>query len=141
MQPLLRNLLFVSTIVVAVAVFAGIASAQLIMNEGGFVVTDLGASVGAKKIECSPGGIWGDYVYIADSGGDLIERVDFADVVTLFATLTPGSFPVGLAFGPGPGSNFGDFLYVSNYSANEIVRIDPSGNVFPFTPMASPSST
>jgi hypothetical protein len=113
--------------------FPRTAGAQLTMTESGFTVTDLGSSVGAKGITCSPGGIWGDYVYIADSGGSLIERIDFYDVPSLFATLPGGSFPVGIDFGPGPGANFGNFLYIANYASSTIVKIDPAGTVFPFS--------
>jgi hypothetical protein len=123
----------VSLSVLLALVSFGSANAQLTLLESGFTIEDLGSSVGAKKIECSPGGIWGDYVYVADSGGDFIERIDLTGFVTVFATLDPGSFPVGIAFGPGPGSNFGDFLYVSNFGLSEIEKIDQFGNVSLFT--------
>jgi hypothetical protein len=92
--------------------------------------------VGAKGIECSPGGIWGDYVYVADSNGGTIERIDFADNVTLFASGL--NFPVGMDFGPGPGASFGDFLYVADFFGNVISRVDSSGVVTPFAVMTSP---
>ena len=51
----------------------GSALAQLVVVEPGFTVTTLPPGVGAKGIECSPGGIWGDYVYVGDSSGGTIE--------------------------------------------------------------------
>jgi hypothetical protein len=68
--------------------------AQLVVQERGFDVTTLAPGVGAKGIECSPGGIWGDFVYVADSNGGVIETIDFADNVSLFASGL--SFPVGI---------------------------------------------
>ena len=35
---------------------------------------DVAAAVGLDEEEGTVGGIWGDYVYIADSVGDLVER-------------------------------------------------------------------
>ncbi len=108
----------------------------LTVAEPGFTVTVFPPAInaGAKGLRCSPGGVWGDYVYVAESGspGGLIDRIDFFDNVTTFASGL--EFPVGMDFGPGPASTFGDFLYVADYSSgDEIVRIDPTGTVFPFT--------
>lgn len=104
------------------------ASAEdLTLHESGFVVTQLPDGVGAKQVECSPGGVWGDFVYIADSGGNAVERIDPGNVVSIFASGGGLSFPAGLAFGPGPGANFGNFLYVTNFSNSTISKIDPSG--------------
>ncbi len=115
------------------------AHAQLTLNESGFDVTDLGSSTGAKGVECSPGGIWGDYIYIADSVGDKIERIDFADNMTIFATLDPNSFPVGMTWGPGPGSNFGDFMFVAAYSGNKVLKITSTGTGSTFITISLPS--
>jgi hypothetical protein len=134
-----------SATTLVLALFAALAflapaapRAQLTIMESGFDVTDLGSSVGAKGIECSPGGVWGDYIYVADSGGNVLERIDYFDIASLFATLASGSFPVGLAFGPGPGSNFGDFLYVCNFGTSVVEKVDPSGTVFPFASITGP---
>ncbi len=109
----------------------------LTVAEPGFSVTVFPPAVnaGAKGLRCSPGGVWGDYVYVAESGspGGLIDRIDFFDNVTTFASGL--SFPVGMDFGPGPAGGFGDFLYVADYSVgDQIVRIDPTGTIFAFTP-------
>lgn len=132
------------TFAVVLAAVAGLivnapASAQITMNEGGFTVTDLGGSTGAKGVHCSPGGIWGDYIYIADSAFNQIERVDFFDSAALFATMPFNAFPVGMDFGPGPGSNFGDYLYVACYGISEIDRVTPTGTVSAFASIPSPS--
>jgi len=114
------------------------AGAQITVMEAGYSVTDLGGSVGAKGIECSPGGVWGDYMYVGDSVGDRVERIDFFGTSSTFAPLAPNAFPVGLEFGPGPAANFGDYLYVTDYGLSDIVKIDPTGTVTPFT-VAVPS--
>jgi len=107
----------------------GTARAQLTMNESGFDVTVLGSATGPKGAVCSPGGVWGDYVYVGDSSGNAIERIDFADVASLFAMGTPDiQFPVGMVFGPGPASDFGTYLYVASYGSGRITRLDPTGS-------------
>ncbi len=104
------------------------ARAQPVLHEAGFTVTDLGGGLGPKGVACSPGGIWGDYIYFSDSVGNLVERVDFFDVGSIFASGLPAiDFPVGLAFGPGPALDFGDYLYVGSYGSGQITRIDPVG--------------
>jgi|GEM_PF-7059101 len=113
------------------------ASAQPVLHEAGFTVTPLGSGLGPKGVACSPGGVWGDYIYFSDSVGNLIERVDFFDVGTSFASGLPDiDFPVGLAFGPGPANTFGTFLYVGSYGSNQITRVDPSGTTSLFAPFA-----
>jgi hypothetical protein len=113
----------------------------LTVIEPGFTVTDLGPGLGGKGLRCSPGGVWGDYVYVADSNAvaGLIERVDFFDNMSVFATGL--SFPVGMDFGPGPAGDFGTYLYVAEYtdSGGMISRITPAGTVasFAFYPNAS----
>lgn len=98
------------------------------MVESGFDVTDLGDSSGPKGAVCSPGGVWGNYVYVGESNGNAIERIDFADNVSFFAGGAPDiAFPVGMVFGPGPASTFGTFLYVASYGSGRITRVDPSG--------------
>jgi hypothetical protein len=107
----------------------------LVMNESGFTVTDLGAGPGAKGLRCSPGGVWGDYVYVAlsFSGGGIIERIDFFDNVSVFTSTM--NFPVGMEFGPGPAGTFGNFLYVANFGAGGSIRkVDPSGVVSSWVP-------
>ena len=118
--------------VIFVLCFAGPALTQdvLTMAEPGFTVTDLGAGPGAKGLTCSPGGIWGDYIYVAVSSSSMgiIERIDFFDNPSVFATGM--DFPVGMAFGPGPAGGFGDFLYVADFSvAGAIRKVDQFGNV------------
>lgn len=140
MQPLKTVTSIVTVLALACTLLApGAARAQLDIQETGFTVTDLGSSNGAKGVECSPGGIWGDFIYIADSIGDRVERVDFSDNMFLFSTLAPGAFPVGMAFGPGPGSNFGDFLYVACYGIHEVVKITPTGTASTFAAISAPS--
>lgn len=102
------------------------AFGQLVMVESGFKTEELPPGVGAKEIECSPGGIWGPYVYVADSSAGKIERIDFNDNVSVFATGC--NFPRGLAFGPGPGNDFGDFLFVGERFGNRISKLDVLGN-------------
>lgn len=121
-------------IVIAISMIANTASAQLVVLEPGFQVVTLPTGVGAKGIECSPGGIWGDFVYVADSSAGMIERIDFSDNVTTFATGL--GFPVGMDFGPGPAANFGNFLYVAN-NLGDISRVDTSGAVTSFTPFSN----
>ena len=74
---------------------AGAAVAEdLTIIEPGFVSTQLPDGAGAKQVECSPGGVWGDFVYVADSGGNAVERIDPSNVVSVFASgggLTDGS--------------------------------------------------
>jgi hypothetical protein len=111
------------------------ASAQLTILEPGFTVTDLGEGVGPKQVECSPGGVWGDFVYVADV--NRVERIDYNDNAAGFAAGL--NFPVGLAFGPGPAANFGDYLYVCDVGDNTICRVDPLGQLYPFTTFSAPS--
>lgn len=106
------------------------------VSEPGFTVTPFGPGVGAKGIECSPGGVWGDYLYVSDSAVGAVERVDFFDNSTTFATGL--GFPVGGAFGPGKANDFGDFFYVADFGFDQVSRIDPLGNVSPFTSIANP---
>ena len=89
------------------------AQAQFVIQESGFTVTTIAQSIVQPfAIECSPGGVWGDYIYAADwgGGGGTITRIDFSGNVTPFASGL--NSPVGIEFGPGSASNFGDFLYV-----------------------------
>lgn len=114
-------------------------SGPLIVTEGGFCVTELDPGFGAKGGECSPGGIWGDYVYFGDSVGNVIDRVDFFDAMFPFASGPPNiSFPVGLVFGPGPASTFGDYLYVASYSSSQISRVTPAGVTSFFASLPAP---
>ena len=133
----MRTQLALCTCLTAAVAAHAPASAQLIVVQPGFQVTTLGQSVGAKQLECSPGGVWGSYVYAADSNGGLIERIDFADNVSLFAS--GFTFPVGLEFGPGPAASFGDFLYVADPFGGLVSRVDTSGVVTPFAPLAAPT--
>ncbi len=120
--------LAVSAVLVS-CITPGTASAQFTLNESGFDVTVLGTSTGPKGAACSPGGVWGDYVYIDDSSGDAVERIDFADDPSPFASGAPDiQFPVGMAFGPGPANDFGTYLYVASYGSGRITRLDPSGS-------------
>ena len=89
----------------------GTALAQFDLEEAGFTLTTLepptGEAGGPKGVSCSPGGIWGDYVYVAVSSfsDGAIERIDYADNITPFATGL--NFPVGMEFGPGPAGGCG----------------------------------
>jgi len=117
-----------------------VASAQFTLNESGFDVTSLGNGAGPKGAACSPGGVWGDYVYIGDSNGNAIERIDFFDNVSFFAGGAPDiAFPVGMDFGPGPASDFGAYLYVASYGSGQISRVDPAGTTSLFKVFASVS--
>lgn len=131
--------LVVVSVVFGAVLIPELAVAQLTVVESGFTVTTLPAGVGAKGIECSPGGIWGNFVYVADSSGGTIDRIDFSDNVTTFATGL--SFPVGMDFGPGPGGNFGNFIYVANFSDSTIKKVDSSGTVTAFASLLSPGDT
>jgi len=133
---MIRTLIALAALAFAAASFSP-AAAQLTVLPPGFNVKTLPPSVGTKQLECSPGGVWGNYVYAADSSGGAIERIDFADNVSLFASGL--NFPVGLEFGPGPGANFGTFLYVAEAFGGLISRVDTSGVVSPFAPMTAPS--
>jgi hypothetical protein len=120
----------VLAVAAGVVLIPGTASAQepFVLQESGFDVTDLGSSAGPKGAACSPGGVWGDYVYIGESSGNAVERIDFLDNVSLFASGSPDiDFPVGMAFGPGPANDFGTFLYVANYGSGRITRLDTFG--------------
>lgn len=122
------------TLICAAVLVGSPASAQLVVVEPGFDVTDLGSSSGPKGAECSPGGVWGPYVYIGESGGNAIEQLDFFNFATLFASGSPDiDFPVGMDFGPGPANDFGTFLFVASYGSGRITRLDPSGNPSLFT--------
>ncbi len=116
----------------AAAFAPGSASAQsanpFTVQEPGFTTTDLGATSGPKGAACSPGGVWGDYIYVSESSGDAIGRIDFSDAMSPFASGAPDiAFPVGITFGPGPLSNFGTYMYVASYSSGRITKVDPSG--------------
>ncbi len=124
----------------------GTALAQFELEEPGFTLTTLeapsGQPNGPKGVACSPGGTWGDYVYVAVSGSSAgaVERIDYADNITPFATGL--SFPVGMEFGPGPAGGFGNLMYVAEYTGGttgEISTIDSSGNVTSFAPYAGAS--
>lgn len=119
----------------AACLLSGSALAQgLTVVEPGFTVTDLGDGFGPKGATCSPGGVWGPYVYIAESNGDAVERIDFADNMTIFASGAPDiDFPVGIEFGPGPAADFGTYVYVASYESDRITRLDPSGTPSLFT--------
>lgn len=117
-----------------------VAPAQLTVLEPGFAVRTYAPSGGAKFLECSPGGVWGDFVYVADSAGDRVERIHPDGSMSLLANLAPGAFPVGLAFGPGPGNDFGQFVYCSDFGTGDIVKIDPAGTVTPFVSLTAPGS-
>jgi hypothetical protein len=112
------------------------AHAQLVVLESGFAVTPLTPGPGAMQVECSPGGVWGDYVYVANTQGGTIERIDFSDAITPFAG--PFAAPVGLAFGPGPGANFGTLLYVSDRGANATRKVTPAGVISSHASIATP---
>jgi hypothetical protein len=108
--------------------------------EPGFEVTDLGSGAGPKGAACSPGGVWGNYIYIGESNGNAVERIDFADNMTIFASGSPDiDFPVGMVFGPGPAADFGTYLYVASYGSGRITRLDPSGTPSLFLPFPSVS--
>jgi flagellar hook capping protein FlgD len=115
---------------------AGRAAAQLVLNDPNYAVIDLPSGVGAKGVECSPGGVWGNFVYIADSGAGTIDKLDFTDHMFPFASGL--SFPVGMEFGPGPGNNFGTYLYVASNAGNAIQRVTPAGVVSTFATMTGP---
>lgn len=136
-SPLQVTAIAAALVLLFVGTSPGLALAQLTVLESGFSVTTLPQGIGAKGIECSPGGMWGDYVYVADSSAGVIERIDFSNNVTLFASGL--NFPVGMDFGPGPGGNFGNFLYVANFGGSTVVKVDSSGTVSAFATMTSPA--
>ncbi len=102
-----------------------VAAAQHGVVEPGFAVTTLPSGGGALAIECSPGGIWGDFVYVSESFDGAIDRIDPNDQVSTFTSSL--DFPTGMTFGPGPGANFGNFLYVAQFDLNVITRVDTLG--------------
>lgn len=139
-QRRLHPILLVSLGLALAVLTSGRALAQVLdVQEPGFTVTNLANGAGPKGVRCSPGGVWGDYVYIADSGSSAgeIHRIDFFDNETLFATGL--SFPVGMDFGPGLAGDFGVFLYIAEYtdSGGAISRISPTGVVTPFASFPS----
>ena len=89
------------------------------------------------QIECSPGGVWGTYLYVGETGGT-IDRIDFSDARTPFAT--GFSLPMGIAFGPGAALNFGDFMYVSDNGANVTRKVTPAGVVSAHANITAPGS-
>ncbi len=111
-------------------------AAQLTVLEPGFAVKTYPAGVGAKYISCSPGGLWPDGVFFADSGAGVIEHLAPDDTMSIFAS--GFGFPAGMEFGPGPAALYGDFMYVADFSAGTISKVDPGGVVTPFTFVTSP---
>ncbi len=114
----------------------GSAAAALVLNDSNYAVIDLPPSVGAKGVECSPGGVWGNYVYVSDSNNGTVDKIDFTDHMLMYAM--GFDFPVGMAFGPGPAGTFGTYLYVANNGTDEILRVTPAGVVSPFATVTSP---
>ncbi len=124
------------SVVACVALFVSSVASQVTLLEPDFAVKTYPPSAGAKYITCSPGGIWPDGVFFADSGGGAIEHLAPDDTVSVFAGGL--GFPVGMEFGPGPGATFGDFLYVADFAANAIFTVDPGGVVVPFVGATAP---
>lgn len=127
------------TLLVALVVAAGstLTVAQtLTLLEPDYTAKRLPSGIGAAGLACSPGGAWGEFVYIADSAAGMIERIDFNDNVSTFAG--PFSFPVGLAFGPGPGNDFGNLLYVGDFGTSELSSINTSGSITSFISFPGP---
>ena len=66
-------------------------------------------------------------LYAADSNTEQISKITSGGVVSLFATLPDGSFPLGLGF-DGSGN-----LYAVEAASDQIVKISPDGlTVTPF---------
>jgi len=104
--------------------------------EPDYTLTTLPAGSGSAGLACSPGGAWGDYVYVADSAAGLIGRIDFDDNLSTFAG--PLNFPVGLEFGPGPGSNFGTLLYVGDFASSQVLSVTTGGSISSFASFPGP---
>ena len=127
------------TLLAALIVAAGSTHSvaqSLTLLEPDYTAKRLPSGIGAAGLACSPGGAWGDYVYIADSAAGMIERIDFNDNVSTFAG--PFSFPVGLAFGPGPGNDFGNLLYVGDFGTSALSSVNSGGSIAPFTSFPGP---
>ncbi len=121
-------------------VLAGGSSASFAQTptllEPGYTLTTLPSGVGAAGLACSPGGVWGDFVYVADSAAGTIERIDFNDGVSTFAG--PFNFPVGLEFGPGPGNDFGTLLYVGEFGSSQVKSVTTGGGISAFASFPGP---
>jgi hypothetical protein len=124
-------------LVLALGPLVAVAEAPTLL-EPGYTVTELPAGIGTAALACSPGGVWGDFVYVADSAAGRVERIDFDDVVFTFAG--PFSYPVGLAFGPGPGNDFGTLLYVGDFAFSRISSVTPGGSSSTFGSFPGPGA-
>jgi hypothetical protein len=129
----LRSMLRISARAAGVAawLFAQPAFAQLVVWQSGYqtIPVDAFQAVTHSGIACSPGGEWGDYVYVSNRHGK-IQRVDENDVVTTLATGVHDRG--GIAFGPGPASSFEDALYVAaGGQLNEVTLSGQVSNLLP----------
>jgi hypothetical protein len=124
-----------TTLLVAAGATHSVAQ-SLTLLEPDYTASELPSRIGAAGLACSPGGAWGEYVYIVDSAAGMIERIDFDDNVTTFAG--PFSFPVGLAFGPGPANDFGDLLYVGDFGKSALSTVNSGGSITPFNSFPGP---
>jgi hypothetical protein len=115
--------------------FVSVAQAPTLL-EPDYTLTTLPSGIGSAGLACSPGGAWGDFVYVADSAAGWIERIDFNDNVSTFAG--PFSFPVGLEFGPGPGDDFGTLLYVGDFASSRVSRVTTGGTISSFASFPGP---
>jgi hypothetical protein len=74
------------------------------------------------------GSAFGNDLFVADTSGQRVLRIDTAGTITVFASNLQG--PTDLAFSTS--TAFGDLLYVSDLTSDDVKTIDPQGNVAVF---------
>lgn len=125
-------ILFVALVLLVATVLPVQASAPPVVVPAGFRYTELASGLLTPKgvvsaLHQAGTGQFGDYLYVAESDGDRISRVDKDGGSEVFAT--GFDFPVGVAF---YGGKFGKYLYVGNAYGGGIDRVDTDGNVSDF---------
>jgi hypothetical protein len=142
----LRTASFISSLVIAALLLAGPAepATRLKVQEQGFKVAAFGSCVlrdfGNLQVsdglpiadaECSPGGAWGDLVYLAvfdlsGGGRDGVYTLDYIGKTSKLANVV-GDGPVELAFSPATGAFGNNLWYISEAAFHGPAAVDANG--------------